>query len=159
MWQWEARVTPPRLEPHPMLTPTSTRWGNMGGQPELLLEHEVRYQLSGMLIRRSIHLGLKPGDAGIEEIGPVDENEYEVGAGADQLSQHQALHHLAAARVPELPRLPRDIVPDVLPGHALASHRRSLTSDVVIRVNFSHVDISHKFRERESGSHVASVMS
>ena len=40
------RVTPPRLEPQPMLTPARTRCGNIGGQPELLLE----YWVSGIMV-------------------------------------------------------------------------------------------------------------
>ena len=35
----EARVTEARLEAEPRLTPASSRCGNMGGQPELLLQH------------------------------------------------------------------------------------------------------------------------
>ena len=42
MWtqcEAEARVTEARLEAEPRLTPASSRCGNMGGQPELLLQH------------------------------------------------------------------------------------------------------------------------
>ena len=34
------------------------------------------------------------GEAGVEEVGPVEEQEQQVGAGADQLGQHQAPLHL-----------------------------------------------------------------
>ena len=34
-----------------------------------------------------------PRDAGVEEVGPVHEDEDEVGAGGDQLGQHQRLRH------------------------------------------------------------------
>ena len=65
-----------------------------------------------------------PGDAGVQEICPVDEDEDEVGAGADQLGQHQALCDLVTGLTGHI-----GPAPGVTPSH----QQRSLTTDVVTR--------------------------
>ena len=68
-----------------------------------------------------------PGDAGVQEICPVDKDEDEVGAGADQLGQYEALHHLVTGLTGNI-----GPAPGVHPGH---QHRSLLTTGVVISLN------------------------